>query len=82
VVSGGGSWRGGRVDGGEGGELELGTERSEVSVTSPNWRARGESREGNGVGSARAYHATEAEREEGGGGRHRVGSRTMGPEWL
>jgi hypothetical protein len=67
VVSGGGSRRGGRVDGGEGGELELerGMERSEVSVTSPNWRARGESREGNGVGSARAYHATEAEREEG-----------------
>jgi hypothetical protein len=69
VVSGGGSRRGWRVDGGEGGELELerGMERSEVSVTSPNWRARGESREGNGVGSARAYHATEAEREEGGG---------------
>jgi hypothetical protein len=42
-VSGGGSRRGGRVGGGEGGELELGRgmEWSEASAPSPNRRVRG-----------------------------------------
>jgi hypothetical protein len=55
-VSGGGSQRGVRVGGGGGGEYELGlglgrgTEWSEAPASSPNQRAHGESREGNGGG--------------------------------
>jgi hypothetical protein len=80
-ISSGGSRRGGRVGGGEGGELELGlgrgTERSEAPASSPNRWARGESRRGNGGGSARACLAMEGERgKEGAHGRqpdHGVG---------
>jgi hypothetical protein len=48
-ISDGGSQRGGHVGGGEGEELGHGTERSEAPVSSPNQRARGESKEGNGA---------------------------------
>jgi hypothetical protein len=60
-----------------------GAERSEAPTSSPNWRARGESREGNGGGrgSALACHAAEGEREKEWRGRE-VGSRTVGSEWL
>jgi hypothetical protein len=66
--SGVGSRRGRCIGGGEGGELELGhrTEWSEAPVSSLNWQARGESREGNGGGGAR-FRTEEGKREREGG---------------
>jgi hypothetical protein len=48
--------------------LGVDVERSEASTTSSIRRARGESREGNGGGSARVCHAAEGERKKEGGG--------------
>jgi hypothetical protein len=46
--------------------LGVDVERSEASTTSSIRRARGESREGNGGGSARVCHAAEGERKKEG----------------
>jgi hypothetical protein len=67
-VSSGRSRRGGRVGGGEGGELELGcgrrTKQSEASVASPNQRAReGEPERERGVGSVPCGGRKTGERE-------------------
>jgi hypothetical protein len=83
-ISGGRSQRVGCIRGKEGGELELrlgrGTEQSEAPACSPNRRARGESRGGNGGVGSGVPHGGGRKGERG--GRCGVGSQTMGSEWL